>query len=141
MGEHSQADAPRGSGAPIGSYRDLRVWQDAMGVAETCYRVTAGFPKDELFGLTSQIRRSASSIAANIAEGYGRERTATFIQFLRISQGSLKELETHLILAQRVGLSAPEPLTSLVAQCEVLGGMLYRFIRSLEQRLLAKDGS
>jgi four helix bundle protein len=89
----------------INSYRDLRVWQDSMALAEACYRLTRGFPKDEMFGLTSQIRRSATSIPANIAEGHGRENTRSFIQFLRIAQGSVKELETHLLIAQRTGIS------------------------------------
>src|ERR1700689_3478188 len=92
----------------IQSYRDLRVWRDSMTLAEMCYRLTRGFPKEEMFGLSSQIRRSAASIAANVAEGHGRENTQSFIQFLRIAQGSLKELETHLLLAERVGLIVKE---------------------------------
>ncbi len=86
----------------VNSYRDLRVWQEAMKLAETCYYLTRAFPKEELFGMTAQIRRSAASIAANIAEGHGREQTRSFIQYLRIAQGALKELETHLLLAERV---------------------------------------
>jgi four helix bundle protein len=70
-----------------------------MSVAEQAYRLTSRFPKDEVYGMTSQIRRAAVSVAANIAEGHGRENSGSFIQFLRISQGSLKELETHLLLA------------------------------------------
>src|SRR5712691_1724129 len=85
----------------IRSYRDLEVWRVAMDVAVACYRTTAKFPREEIYSLTAQIRRAASSVSANIAEGYGRETTASFIQFLRIAQGSLKELETHLLLAGR----------------------------------------
>jgi four helix bundle protein len=70
-----------------------------MQLAELAYRLTARFPKAEVYGMTSQIRRSAGSIAANIAEGHGRENSGVFVQFLRTSQGSLKELETHLMLA------------------------------------------
>jgi four helix bundle protein len=88
----------------VQSYRDLIVWQEAMTLAEMCYRRTVGFPKSELFGLISQILRAASVIPANIAEGYGREYRQEYIQFLRVAQGSLKELETHLILSERVGL-------------------------------------
>jgi four helix bundle protein len=77
------------------SYRDLRVWQEAMALAELCYRHTRDFPREELFGLTTQIRRAAASIPANIAEGWGRESTGAYLQFLRIAQGSCKELETH----------------------------------------------
>jgi len=88
----------------INSYRDLQVWQDGMALAETCYRLAKDLPREELFAMSSQIRRSASSVPANIAEGHGRENTQSFIQYLRIAQGSLKELETHLLLSARVGL-------------------------------------
>ena len=80
----------------IESYEDLEVWQLAMTLAEHCYELTKQFPKEELYGLISQIRRAAVSIPANIAEGYGRDQTGNFIQFLRIAQGSSRELETHL---------------------------------------------
>jgi len=75
-----------------------------MALAELCYRLTKEFPREELFAMTSQIRRAAVSIPSNIAEGHGRESTQSFVQFLRVSQGSLKELETHLLLSERVGL-------------------------------------
>ena len=70
------------------SYRDLRVWQEAMTLAEISYKATRNFPKEEQYGLTSQIRRSACSIPANIAEGYGRDSTGAYVQFLRVAQGS-----------------------------------------------------
>lgn len=113
------------------SYRDLRVWREAMTLAEMCYRHTKSFPKDELFGLTSQIRRAGASVPANIAEGYGRESTGSYLQFLRIAQGSCKEIETHALLAQRVLEAAPNP-DELLAQCEVVGKMLHGLIRSLQ---------
>jgi four helix bundle protein len=119
----------------IRSYRDLTVWQDAMDLAESLYRATSSFPRDEVFGLTSQIRRAVVSIAANIAEGHGRELTQPFIQFLRQSQGSLKELETHLLIAQRVGHISKEDLTPLLDQCESLGKRLRALIRSLQERI------
>jgi four helix bundle protein len=119
---------------PINSYRDLRVWQDAMSLAEACYRLTREFPRDELFGLTSQIRRSAASISANIAEGHGRESTGSFVQSLRIAQGSPKELETHLILAERIGLLQVPELQSTLAECESLGKMVRALIRSLQDK-------
>ena len=87
----------------IQSYRDLKVWQQAMGLAEECYKLTRQFPRDELYGMTSQVRRSAASVAANIAEGHGRNSCGEYIQFLRVAQGPLKGLETHPILAARVG--------------------------------------
>jgi four helix bundle protein len=119
---------------PINSYRDLRVWQDAMSLAEACYRLTREFPREELFGLTSQIRRSAASISANIAEGHGRENTGSFVQSLRIAQGSLKELETHLILSERVGLLPTAKLQTALAECESLGKMVRALIRSLQDK-------
>ena len=73
-------------------------------IAERAYRLAARFPKEEVYGMTSQIRRAAVSVAANIAEGHGRDHSGSFVQFLRIAQGSLKELETHLLLALRVDL-------------------------------------
>lgn len=88
--------------AEIESYRDLKVWQRAMDLAVLVYGLTAAFPKQEQFGLTAQSRRAAVSVAANIAEGYGRSTKAAYLNFLRIAQGSLKETETHLILAGRV---------------------------------------
>src|SRR5207253_7852953 len=92
-----------------------------MTLAESCYRLTGQFSRDELFGLTSQIRRAAASVPANIAEGHGRENTGNFVQHLRISQGSLKELETHLLLAERVGILPVLDLQPVLDQCESLG--------------------
>ena len=105
-----------------------------MTLAESCYRLTRQFPRDELFGLTSQVRRAAGSIPANIAEGHGRDNTGNFVQHLRISQGSLKELETHLILAQRVGILPPPDLQAILTQCESLGKMVRALIRSLQDK-------
>jgi four helix bundle protein len=105
-----------------------------MTLAETCYRLTGQFPRDELFGLTSQVRRAAASVPANIAEGHGRENTGNFIQHLRISQGSLKEMETHLPLAERVGILSTIDLQPALAQCESLGKMLRALIRSLQDK-------
>jgi four helix bundle protein len=121
----------------IKSYRDLRVWQDAMSLAELCYRLTRDFPREEMFGMTSQIRRAAASVPANIAEGHGRENTRAFVQYLRISQGSLKELETHLLLAQRVELARKPDVEAVMQQCVVLGKMLRALIRSLQRKSAA----
>src|SRR5262245_20163092 len=92
------------------SYRDLRVWNEAMLLAEMAYRHTSAFPRHELFGLTTQIRRAAVSIPSNIAEGCGRDQAGSYVQFLRIANGSCKELETHVMLAGRVlGGTRAEP--------------------------------
>lgn len=118
----------------IRSYKDLEVWQVAVDLAEACYRHTRSYPKEELYGMTSQIRRCAVSIAANIAEGYGREQTGSFIQFLRVAQGSTKELDTHLTIAKRVELSRDDEIEPLIQLCDRVGRMLRNLIRSLEAK-------
>jgi four helix bundle protein len=117
----------------VRSYRGLRVWNEAMALAEGCYRLTREFPKDELYGMTSQIRRAAASIPANIAEAYGRETRGEYIQFLRVAQGSLKELETHLLLSQRVQLATETAFGPALDQCETVGKILRALIRSLQK--------
>jgi len=122
------------AGHTIKSYKDLDVWLMAMSLAESCYRITKDFPRDEMYGMTAQIRRASASIPANVAEGYGRDQTGGFIQFLRIAQGSARELETHLILAGRVGLLRSDVLSGLLDECERISKMLRSLIRSLEAR-------
>jgi four helix bundle protein len=122
------------SEGPLQCYRELRVWGEGMRLAEQCYHLTKAFPKEEMYGLTSQIRRAAASISANIAEGYGRESRGDYVQFLRIAQGSLKELETHLILSERVHLAPTSAIDPVLAQCETTGRMLRALIRSLHPR-------
>jgi four helix bundle protein len=117
----------------VRNYRDLLVWQRAMDIAAATYELSRHFPKDEMFGLTSQSRRAAASIAANIAEGYGRASRPTYAHFLRIAQGSLKELETHLILAERVGVAAPGSTSNLLGQSDELGRMLRALIGRLRK--------
>ena len=118
----------------IQSYRDLRVWQEAVNLAESCYRLTKTFPKEELYRMTTQIRRASVSIAANIAEGYGRKTRGEYIQFLYIAQGSLKELETHWLISQRVELASPQSVNPILNQCESVGRLLLTLIRSLENK-------
>ncbi|RWA74487.1 four helix bundle protein [Mesorhizobium sp.] len=118
----------------MNSYRDLIVWKAALRLAVDCYSATKAFPNSEAYGMTSQVRRSAASIAANVAEGHGRENTGAFIQFLRVAQGSLKELET-LILCGEVGLMVEAEVASLLGQADEIGKMLRSMIRSLQQKL------
>ncbi len=118
----------------INSYKDLLVWRASVELAVDCYSATKAFPTSEAYGMTSQIRRSATSIAANIAEGHGRESTGSFVQFLRVAQGSLKELETHLILSGRVGLMREVEATKLLEQTDEIGRMVRSMIRSLQQK-------
>jgi four helix bundle protein len=118
----------------IQSYRDLKVWQEAVNLAESCYYLTKTFPTEELYAMTTQIRRASVSIAANIAEGYGRKTRGEYIQFLYIAQGSLKELETHWIISQRVQLASIEVINSIINQCESVGRLLFALIRALENK-------
>ncbi|MGA0546578.1 four helix bundle protein [Brevundimonas sp. VNH65] len=121
--------------APLSSYRELTVWRDGIELVKACYFVTREFPKDELFGLTSQIRRSAVSVPANIAEGYGRGSRKDYVRHLMIAQGSLKELETHLIIAAEVGHSPQTQIDPLLSRCDRLGRGLGALIRSLRAKL------
>jgi four helix bundle protein len=113
----------------VQSFRDLLVWEEAMNLAILSYKSTESFPKSEIYGLVSQIRSSASSISANIAEGSGRRTTADFLHFLDVANGSLRELESHFELAKRLGYI--ESLHEIEEQLEKVGKMLTRFKQSL----------
>lgn len=103
---------------PIKSYKDLIVWQKAVDLCVKVYKLTETFPKSEVFGITSQIRRSVVSVASNIAEGNGRNKNGNeYKQFLYIARGSLQELETQLIIAQKLELIVDN---SLLEQCNAL---------------------
>lgn len=115
----------------INSYRDLVVWQQAMDLAVAAYKATGDWPKEEMYGLKSQVRRAASSVPANIAEGFGRENRGSYQQFLRIAQGSLKELETHLLISERVGIASTATVAPLLADSESVGKLLRLLIRKL----------
>lgn len=90
------------------SYKELIVWQKSIQLVTEIYKLTEKFPKSEMFGLTSQMRRCAVSIPANLAEGYGRKHRTEYTQFVRIAFGSGTELETHLIIAQNIGFTTAE---------------------------------
>ena len=116
------------------SYRDLKVWQKAMDLTVSCYKATQTYPADERFGLTAQMRRSAVSVASNIAEGYGRDSDGSFVHFLRISQGSLKELETQIIVSGRIGVMNSSSADSLLSATDEIGRMLRGLINSLNSK-------
>jgi four helix bundle protein len=118
--------------SPIKSYRDLLVWHKGIDLVVESYRATTQFPKSETYGLISQIRRSATSIPANIAEGYGRGSRKDYTQFLFIAQGSLKELETHFIVAEKLSYLTAAQAEKLLAQTDELGRMLGSLIRKLK---------
>ncbi len=120
----------------IRSYQDLEVWQMSMDLAVDCYKSTAKFPKEETYGPTAQIRRASVSVPSNIAEGYGRDQSGSFIQFLRISQGSARELETQLMLAQRVGFLDDDIAVTLLKTCERISKMLRSLIKSIDNSRL-----
>ena len=120
-------------------YRELKVWQAAMSLAEQCYAATKSFPREELFGLTSQIRRAAASVPANIAEGQGRQHTKEFLNFLSVARGSLMEVETHLLLSQRVGLLNQSTLDSLLTVSAEISRMLSGLRRALEKRVASGE--
>ena len=118
-------------GGGVSSYRDLKVWQEAMSLAVQAYEITAAFPREEIFGMASQIRRAATSVATNIAEGYGRNSSGSYVHFLKVSQGSLKELETLLLICDRVSLASSRQIARMLTLCDELGRMLRSLIRSI----------
>lgn len=112
-------------------FRNLIAWQKAYSLALEVYKMTKRFPKDELYGLTSQIRRSAISISANIAEGYERQYRKEYIQFLMISKGSLGEVETYLMFAKDLGYIEENEYIKLEGQRQEVGKLLRGLIKSL----------
>jgi four helix bundle protein len=117
----------------IGSYRDLKVWQKGMEIAAMSYKLTRTFPREEVYGLGSQINRSSARIPANIAEGYGRMSRKEYLYFVRVANGSLKELETHLLLSSCVGLATQQAVDEILSHCDEEGKMLLGLMRSLER--------
>ena len=117
----------------IESYRDLLAWQKGVDLAVAIYDVTRTFPKSELFGLTSQARRSAVSVPANIAEGYARTGSGEYLRFLSNSRGSLRETETDLIIANRVGFLKDVDHVALMESADEIGRLLYGLTRSVSQ--------
>jgi len=120
--------------AILRNYKELEVWQKSKSFSVILYRATEIFPRVEQFGLTSQIRRSATSVPANIAEGWGRGSTGEYIQSLTIARGSLMELETDLIIATDLAYLKPEQLESFQREIEGIGQMLNRLIQALKAR-------
>jgi four helix bundle protein len=119
---------------PARNYADLLVWQRAMDLVESVYSLAREFPKDELFGLTSQMRRAAVSIPANIAEGQGRNSPGDFRRVLSIAHGSLREVETHIHIAARLGyIEEAQRQTILVQRAEV-GRLVNGLANSLDSR-------
>lgn len=118
----------------IRGYRDLKIWQEGRYLVKSIYEVSAAFPKSEIYGLTSQLRRAAVSIPSNIAEGSARP-TRDFIRFLGMAYGSLMELETQLFIAVDLHYTDQESLDLLLARTAQLGRQINGLIRSLEAKL------
>lgn len=121
-------------GEMMGDYRKLAVWEKSHQFALSVYRVTNAFPKDELYGLTSQVRRSSVSIASNIVEGSGRGGDAELIRFLRIAAGSAHEAEYQLLLAHDLGFLSTEIHKQLEKDATEIKRMLSGLIQTLEAR-------
>ena len=121
----------------LNSYRDLLVWQKAMELVVGTYRFSSSFPREELYGLTSQLRRASVSVPSNIAEGYGRASRQEYIQFLYVAQGSLKETETQIILAEMLGYASGDATKNLLEKSAVVGKLLGGLIRALRRKTSA----
>jgi four helix bundle protein len=117
----------------IRSHRDLVVWQDAMELAETCYRLTATMPATETYGLVGQMRRAAVSVPANIAEGFARRSRKTYLHHLLIAAGSLAELDCLLDLAQRVRFLPEKDSGAFSASCQNVRQRLNALVYALQQ--------
>jgi len=118
----------------ISHFRELHVWQRGMDIVEAVYRITGGFPKSELYGLTGQVRRAAVSVPSNIAEGHTRASTKEYLNHISMAQASLAEVETQLEIALRLGYIASAEVKPLLGQSIVLGRQLYALRDALLRR-------
>ncbi|MDZ4718624.1 MAG: four helix bundle protein [Roseiflexaceae bacterium] len=116
----------------IRAFRDLKVWQKSHQITLAIYKITATFPREELFGLTSQMRRASASVPANIAEGCGRNSESDFARFLTIAMGSASELEYHLLLSRDLSLLGEDEYVQLSTDLEEVKRMLTGFIQKLK---------
>jgi four helix bundle protein len=124
---------------PLETYRDLKVWKKSVDLVEQVYLVSKLFPDDERFGLISQVRRAAVSIPANIAEGYGRKHRGDYLHHLSMARGSLMELETHLIIAVRLGFAQRERMDPVWQGSQEVGKMLNGLWESLQDSADSKS--
>lgn len=117
----------------IKSYRDLVAWQKAMDLVESIYACTSAWPKEEVYALTNQVRRAAVSVPSNIAEGQGRASGNDFLRYLRIARGSLFEIETQLLVAERLEYIEHDKAHELLAQSGQVSKLISGLIRSLDK--------
>jgi four helix bundle protein len=120
-------------------YRDLDAWKQAMDLVEHFYRITRTFPREEQYGLTSQIRRAAVSIPSNVAEGHCRRTTKVYANHVSIALGSHGELETCVELASRLGFLSPSDRAALDRDTDAVGRLLSGLYRSLEEKIKRED--
>jgi four helix bundle protein len=120
---------------PIHSHRELKVWELGIEITTKIYAITNHFPASELYGLTSQLRRAAVSVPANIAEGHARKTTKDYMHFLAIALASLAEVDTHLEIAKRLNYVEPWNIDELNTELDRLGKMLQSLRRSLQAKL------
>jgi four helix bundle protein len=113
------------------SYKDLLVWQRSIQMSVAIYKLTAGFPKEETYGLSSQLRRAGVSVASNIAEGYARSSTGEYKQFLGMARGSNSEVQTQLIIARELGLGSSAFLDKAEGLSNEVGKMMAAMFRNL----------
>lgn len=118
-------------GAPKKSYRDLIVWQRAIETCLSVYKITRQFPREELYGLANQMRRSGVSVPSNIAEGYGRLSREQYRHFLGVAQASNFELQTQLLIARELGFGEPEQIGAAASTSEEVGKMLTAILKKL----------
>jgi four helix bundle protein len=118
----------------IKSYRDLEVWRTAMELAQRCYEITAEFPKREVYGLASQLRRAAVSVASNIAEGHSRRTRQAYLNHLSIALGSQSEVETQIDLSCRLGFISKQCSEEILLLAGQVGRMLHALVKSLERK-------
>lgn len=117
----------------IQNYRDLLIWQKAIQIVKAVYTGFKGFPKDEIFGLQNHMKRAAVSIPSNIAEGWGRGSTQSYIQFLRIARGSLFELETQLVIAKELNFISDIKFSEIADLITEESKMLNAFVKTLSR--------
>lgn len=119
----------------INTYKDLLVWQKAVAVVTSIYTLTKSFPQEEKFGIISQLNRASVSIPSNIAEGWGRESTKSYLQFLKIARGSLMETETLLEISKNLKLITDIDFTAISNDLEEVSKMLQGLIKSIQQKI------
>lgn len=115
--------------------KELKIWNKAIDLTVEVYKATASFPKEEVYGLTSQIRRSAVSVPSNISEGAGRNSNKEFNHFLGIANGSSYELQTQLIISNKLNLISDEILQALLKEIEEIQKMTYKFQNTLTNQM------